>query len=117
VPEAAVERAFADLGGLHILVNNVGITRDNLLFRMSDEVWDAVIAVHLRGAFPVQPGDAGVIAFLVGPDACYVTGRRSTSTAAVRTDWVTWVAPACHPRDLWREGHVSPGGRRCGAAT
>jgi 3-oxoacyl-[acyl-carrier protein] reductase len=49
--EAAVERAAAELGGLHILVNNAGITRDNLLFRMSDEDWDAVIAVHLRGAF------------------------------------------------------------------
>jgi 3-oxoacyl-[acyl-carrier protein] reductase len=49
--EAAVERAVAELGGLHILVNNAGIVRDNLLFRMSDEDWDAVIAVHLRGAF------------------------------------------------------------------
>ena len=49
--EAAVDRAVAELGGLHILINNAGITRDNLLFRMSDEDWDAVIAVHLRGAF------------------------------------------------------------------
>jgi 3-oxoacyl-[acyl-carrier protein] reductase len=49
--EAAVERVVAELGGIHVLVNNAGITRDNLLFKMTDEDWDSVIAVHLRGAF------------------------------------------------------------------
>jgi NAD(P)-dependent dehydrogenase (short-subunit alcohol dehydrogenase family) len=39
------------LGGLGIVVNNAGITRDRMLFNMSDEEWDAVIAVHLRGHF------------------------------------------------------------------
>ena len=39
------------LGGLSIVVNNAGITRDRMLFNMSDEDWDAVIAVHLRGHF------------------------------------------------------------------
>ncbi|WP_264077109.1 3-oxoacyl-ACP reductase [Mycolicibacterium houstonense] len=44
--------AAADgLGGLGIVVNNAGITRDRILFNMSDEEWDAVIAVHLRGHF------------------------------------------------------------------
>jgi NAD(P)-dependent dehydrogenase (short-subunit alcohol dehydrogenase family) len=44
--------ACADgLGGLSIVVNNAGITRDRMLFNMSDEEWDAVIAVHLRGHF------------------------------------------------------------------
>ncbi len=44
--------ATADgLGGLHIVVNNAGITRDRMLFNMSDEDFDAVIAVHLRGHF------------------------------------------------------------------
>ncbi|WP_166906604.1 3-oxoacyl-ACP reductase [Mycobacterium sp. DL440] len=44
--------ATADgLGGLGIVVNNAGITRDRILFNMSDEEWDAVIAVHLRGHF------------------------------------------------------------------
>ena len=44
--------ACADrLGGLDIVVNNAGITRDRMLFNMSDEEWDAVIAVHLRGHF------------------------------------------------------------------
>ncbi len=49
--EAAVERVVAELGSLDILVNNAGIIRDNLLFKMSDEDWDAVMGVHLRGAF------------------------------------------------------------------
>jgi len=44
--------ATADgLGGLGIVVNNAGITRDRMLFNMSDEDFDAVIAVHLRGHF------------------------------------------------------------------
>jgi NAD(P)-dependent dehydrogenase (short-subunit alcohol dehydrogenase family) len=44
--------ATADgLGGLGIVVNNAGITRDRMLFNMSDEDWDTVIAVHLRGHF------------------------------------------------------------------
>ena len=49
--EAAVERVVAELGGIHILVNNAGVTRDNLLFKMTDDDWDLVINVHLRGAF------------------------------------------------------------------
>src|SRR6201990_1704694 len=44
--------ATADgLGGLDIVVNNAGITRDKMLFNMTDEDWDQVIAVHLRGHF------------------------------------------------------------------
>ncbi|AKN16050.1 3-ketoacyl-(acyl-carrier-protein) reductase [Mycobacterium haemophilum DSM 44634] len=53
------QRATADelitradgLGGLDIAVNNAGITRDRMLFNMSDDDWDQVIAVHLRGHF------------------------------------------------------------------
>src|SRR5205085_4987535 len=40
-----------ELGPPLVLVNNAGITRDNLLFKMTDEDWDAVVAVHLRGSF------------------------------------------------------------------
>jgi 3-oxoacyl-[acyl-carrier protein] reductase len=47
----AVARLTDSLGGLHILVNNAGVTRDNLLFKMSDDDWDTVMGVHLRGAF------------------------------------------------------------------
>jgi NAD(P)-dependent dehydrogenase (short-subunit alcohol dehydrogenase family) len=59
VPGDISQRTTADelvscadgLGGLSIVVNNAGITRDRMLFNMSDEEWDAVIAVHLRGHF------------------------------------------------------------------
>ena len=49
--EAAVARIADELGPPTVLVNNAGITRDNLLFKMSDADWDAVIGVHLRGSF------------------------------------------------------------------
>jgi 3-oxoacyl-[acyl-carrier protein] reductase len=49
--EAAMARVAEELGGVHILVNNAGITRDNLLFKMTDDDWDMVMNVHLRGAF------------------------------------------------------------------
>jgi len=49
--EAAVARVIEELGGFHILVNNAGITRDNLLFKLTEEDWDTVMAVHLKGAF------------------------------------------------------------------
>ncbi|MBO2449900.1 3-oxoacyl-ACP reductase FabG [Actinomadura barringtoniae] len=49
--EAAVARVAAELGPPVVLVNNAGIIRDNLLFKMSDDDWDSVMSVHLRGAF------------------------------------------------------------------
>ncbi|AKH81018.1 3-oxoacyl-ACP reductase [Streptomyces sp. CNQ-509] len=51
VVEAGVARAAAELGPPVILVNNAGVTRDNLLFKMAEEDWDTVMNVHLRGAF------------------------------------------------------------------
>ncbi|RBO85506.1 3-oxoacyl-ACP reductase FabG [Nocardia puris] len=47
----AFERAADALGPVNILVNNAGVLRDNLLFKMSADDWDTVLAVHLRGAF------------------------------------------------------------------
>jgi 3-oxoacyl-[acyl-carrier protein] reductase len=49
--KAAVERVAAELGGPTVLVNNAGVMRDNLLFKMSEGDWDTVLGVHLRGAF------------------------------------------------------------------
>lgn len=49
--EAAVSRVAEELGAPTVLVNNAGITRDNLLFKMTADDWDAVMRVHLRGSF------------------------------------------------------------------
>ncbi|MDL9978459.1 3-oxoacyl-ACP reductase FabG [Microbacterium candidum] len=48
---SAVARVAAELGAPTILVNNAGIIRDNLIFKMTVDDWDAVMSVHLRGAF------------------------------------------------------------------
>ncbi|WP_029421226.1 beta-ketoacyl-ACP reductase [Alicyclobacillus macrosporangiidus] len=49
--EAAVEQIVSTFGRLDILVNNAGVIRDNLLFKMSEEDWDVVMNVHLKGHF------------------------------------------------------------------
>lgn len=49
--EGAIESVCSGLGDPTVLVNNAGVTRDNLLFRMTREDWDTVIAVHLTGAY------------------------------------------------------------------
>jgi NAD(P)-dependent dehydrogenase (short-subunit alcohol dehydrogenase family) len=51
---AAIEQALASFGGLHILVCCAGILRERMIFNMSEEDWDAVIAVHLKGHFTVM---------------------------------------------------------------
>ncbi len=49
--DAAVARVTAELGAPTVLVNNAGVTRDNLLFKMTELDWDTVLNVHLRGSF------------------------------------------------------------------
>ena len=49
--EAAVRRVAGELGEPAVLVNNAGVIRDNLLFKMTDDDWDTVVDVHLRGSF------------------------------------------------------------------
>jgi 3-oxoacyl-[acyl-carrier protein] reductase len=49
--EAAVARVAGELGPVAVLVNNAGVIRDNMLFKMSDDDWETVMNVHLRGAF------------------------------------------------------------------
>jgi 3-oxoacyl-[acyl-carrier protein] reductase len=46
-----VEKVVGEMGRVDILVNNAGITRDNLILRMSEEEWDTVLAVNLKGCF------------------------------------------------------------------
>lgn len=49
--EAAVQQGVERFGRLDILVNNAGVLRDNLIFKMSDDDWETVMNVHLKGAF------------------------------------------------------------------
>src|SRR3954468_9543774 len=49
--QAAVDRVATELGPPVVLVNNAGVTRDNLLFKMTESDWDLVMHVHLRGSF------------------------------------------------------------------
>jgi len=48
---AAVDTVLEETEGIHILVNNAGVTRDGLLMRMSEEDWDTVLDTNLKGAF------------------------------------------------------------------
>ena len=49
--QQAVQRVMSELGGLHVLVNNSGISRDGVVWKMAEDQWDKVIAVNLKGCF------------------------------------------------------------------
>jgi 3-oxoacyl-[acyl-carrier protein] reductase len=49
--QAAVDKIAAELGGPAVLVNNAGVIRDNMLFKMTLDDWDTVLGIHLRGSF------------------------------------------------------------------
>src|SRR4051812_48377644 len=49
--EAMIKQAVDTFGDLHVVVNNAGILRDRVLVNMTEQEWDAVIAVHLKGTF------------------------------------------------------------------
>src|SRR5690242_16173458 len=51
VGEAMLATAISSFGGLDILVNNAGVLRDRMIFTMSEQEWDLVLRVHLRGHF------------------------------------------------------------------
>ena len=92
--------AVEDLGCLDIVVNNAGMTRDRMLFNLSDDEFDLVIRIHLRGHFLLSrnaaaywrgskesgvPVDASVIntaseAFLTGSPARPTTRRRRAAS-------------------------------------
>jgi 3-oxoacyl-[acyl-carrier protein] reductase len=78
---AAIERVEAELGGPTVLVNNAGILRDNLLFKMSVADWDEVMNVHLRGAFLMSRAVQG---FMVEAQFGRIVNMSSTSAQGNR---------------------------------
>lgn len=52
--DALMEASVGSLGRLDVVVNNAGVTRDRMLFNMTDEEWDLVLKIHLRGHFLVS---------------------------------------------------------------
>jgi 3-oxoacyl-[acyl-carrier protein] reductase len=87
--EAMVGEVALRLGSLDILINNAGITRDNLIHKMTDDDWDAVAAVHLKGAFlcsraaqrEMVKGNWGRIVNLSSVSALGNRGQTNYSTA------------------------------------
>ena len=49
--QAAVDKVAGELGGPAVLVNNAGVIRDNMLYKMTVDDWDTVLGIHLRGSF------------------------------------------------------------------
>jgi 3-oxoacyl-[acyl-carrier protein] reductase len=78
---AAVERITNTLGAPTVLVNNAGIIRDNLLFKMTVDDWDRVIDVHLRGAFLMTKA---VQSHMVGANWGRIVNLSSTSALGNR---------------------------------
>jgi 3-oxoacyl-[acyl-carrier protein] reductase len=87
--EAMFTRVVGELGRLDILVTCAGIIRDNLLFKMSDEDWDAVIDTHLKGTFlcaraaqkPMVDQKYGKMVFLSSTSALGNRGQTNYSAA------------------------------------
>ena len=60
--QALIAQAVDELGGLDVLINNAGILRDKMSFNMTEEEWDSVIDVHLKGHFVDEPLRGRVLA-------------------------------------------------------
>lgn len=73
---AMIALAHATFGGLHSVINPAGFLRDTMYHKMADEDWDAVIAVHLRGAYNVTR--ATIEAFRTAGDGSYVLFTSTT---------------------------------------
>ncbi len=86
---AMIERTVKELGRLDILVACAGITRDNLLFKMTDDDWDSVIDTHLKGTFmcaraaqrPMVEQKYGKMVFLSSTSALGNRGQANYSAA------------------------------------
>jgi 3-oxoacyl-[acyl-carrier protein] reductase len=79
--EAAVAKVVAELGEPTVLVNNAGVTRDNLIFKMTETDWDTVLGVHLKGAFLMS---RAVQKYMVGAKWGRIVNLSSTSAVGNR---------------------------------
>ena len=107
--EKTVAAVVADFGKLDILVNNAGITKDTLMLKMTEDMWDAVIAVNLKGTFnftkaavrPMMKQRAGKIvniASVVGRMNSSRTGRSASATRRASSGATTSATPSVSPR-------------------
>lgn len=79
--DALIRTADETFGGVDIVVNNAGIVRDRMLFNLSDEDWDAVLAVHLRGHFLLSRNAAAYWRGKSKESGAPIYGRRDPATA------------------------------------
>ena len=101
--EAVVKQIHEDFGHIDILVNNAGITKDGIMLRMTEQQWDAVIAVNLKSAFnfihalvPIMMRQrAGSI--ITMPDRLTTLPARPASLPWPRASPRRWVAAASAP--------------------
>ena len=83
-----IDCAIDNFGKLNIVVNNAGILRDRMIFNMSEEDWDAVIAVHLKGTLQRRPPRAAPTgASSTRPATCSTAA--SSTPAPIRACWAT----------------------------
>ena len=78
--DAAIDAIVKQHGGLHVLVNNAGITRDTLAMRMKDEDWDAVLDTNLKAVFRASPPST-----LPGPHSTRCVTPRACMACTVST--------------------------------
>ncbi|MFP4151485.1 MAG: 3-oxoacyl-ACP reductase FabG [Alkalispirochaeta sp.] len=118
--EAAVARIVDTEGGLDVLVNNAGITRDGLVQKMSDDDWDAVIGVNLKGVFVVTravlptmlEADAGVIismSSVVGIDGNIGQSNYAATKGGVISMTKTWAKEFARKGAQIRVNAIAPG--------
>jgi NAD(P)-dependent dehydrogenase (short-subunit alcohol dehydrogenase family) len=112
-----VQRAVSDFGDLHVLVNNAGVLRDTVLVQMTEDDWDSVIKVHLKGHFAPLHFAAGywrgrskaghtVNASAIAPSARTRLIEQTPKVAALMA------APEDGDFDQWDPANISPSSPR-----
>lgn len=118
--EAFVEKVVSDKGRVDVLVNNAGITRDGLVQKMSDDDWDAVIGVNLKGVFNMaravgpkmmEYGSGSIIniSSVVGLDGNVGQTNYSATKAGVVAMAKTWAKEFSRKGAAVRVNAVAPG--------